>query len=260
MGWADGLVDACITAPSAGRARIAAALIDRLPAVRARAPQLLRAALEAAGALRFERSGWNGWSEVRLSAAVARAVCGGWLTRERWDVCVSVHLRWGVGCQWSCTQVSCNSARASMQYPVQTCKTCQEQAASAPATLSESLAEMNTLNELDLTGASALQARPRRRAGARSLRCCCPPRAPTCATPPWARLQQAQSGMALMAFMDTVGKPAALSARRELGRRAAALGAVLTAWLLRCATPCSPSSAGARSPMVGQPASTQHVS
>lgn len=61
MGWAPGLVAACIMAPSAGRARIAAALVDRLPAVRARVPQLLRAALEAAGALRcerFERSGW----------------------------------------------------------------------------------------------------------------------------------------------------------------------------------------------------------
>ena len=60
MGWADALVDACITAPSAGRARIAAALIDRLPAVRGRVPQLLRAALEAAGALCCKRSERNG--------------------------------------------------------------------------------------------------------------------------------------------------------------------------------------------------------
>ena len=129
-------------------------------------------------------------------------------------------------------------APASTQYPVQTCTTCQEQAASAPATLSESLAEMSTLNELDLTGVSALQARPRRRAGARSLRCCCPSRAPTCAMPPWAHLRQAQSSMAQMTFIDAVGKLAALRARRDMCQRAATLGAVLTAWLPCCATRC----------------------
>ncbi|KAK9836971.1 hypothetical protein WJX81_003433 [Elliptochloris bilobata] len=49
MGWAHELLDACVATPSMGRARIAAELIDRVPAARERLPRLLCAALEAAG-------------------------------------------------------------------------------------------------------------------------------------------------------------------------------------------------------------------
>jgi len=56
-GFAHELLAACVARPSAGRARVAAALLARLPDARMRLPLLLRAALQAAGTLTTPRAG-----------------------------------------------------------------------------------------------------------------------------------------------------------------------------------------------------------
>ena len=98
-----------------------------------------------------------------------------------------------------------------------------------------------TLNELDLIRMCvSLQARLRLRAAVRSRRCCCPPRAPTSAMPPWMRLQQAQQGTMLWSpCMDTPRLPAALRLRSGMGWRGAMPRMVLLVWLQCCATRCS---------------------